>query len=151
MRSPSDSWREGVWGDLAELEQVGQLAQRLAVLGEGDLVERPVELEGLGRREIPQQLLLLPHHQGDRLEELDPPLEGGEAGDAHPPGGGMQEAGEHLQGGGDLPGPKAPACLLRSPSAIEKLIPSTARTSSVGRRNSERSEAESPASRRLTR
>ena len=34
------------------------------------VVDGAVELEGLGRRQVPEELLLLAHHQHDLLEEL---------------------------------------------------------------------------------
>ena len=69
MRSPSESWRVGCFDQVAELEQLGQLAQRLVELGARDVVDRAVHREGLGGRQVPEELLLLPHDQRDRLQE----------------------------------------------------------------------------------
>ena len=52
-----------------ELEQRDELVERLAVLRARHAVDRAVELEGLRRRQVPQELLLLSGHQHDRAQE----------------------------------------------------------------------------------
>ena len=48
---------------------VGELASVASVLRARDVVDRAVELERLGGRQVPEELLLLPHHEHDLLQE----------------------------------------------------------------------------------
>jgi len=80
-----------------EVEQLGQLAERLVELGLGHVEHRAVHRVGLRRGQIPDQLRLLPHHQGDLLEEIGLPLERHVALDLGLAARRMQQAGEHLQ------------------------------------------------------
>jgi hypothetical protein len=82
-------------------------------------------------------LLLLAHHQGDLLEEAGlAPLRDG-AGHPRRAPRGVEQPAEHLQGV-VLPAPLGPRKPTRSPSAMEKEMPSTATTVSYERRKSER-------------
>ena len=83
-----------------QLEHRRQLIDAAAGLPVGDAVDGGIDGQGVERRQIPDQLLLLPHHQGDR------PQEGGLAAGRHMPGhrhraaARMDQAAEHLEGGG---------------------------------------------------
>ena len=89
---------------VAELEELDQLAGRLPGLGCVDPEQRPVELEGLARRQVPQELLLLPHDEGDAPEEVGLARRGARAADLDDPRGGDEQAREHLERRG-LAGP----------------------------------------------
>ena len=60
---------------IAELEERAELAQRGRVLGARYVVDRAIELERLGRRQVPEELLLLTEDEHDLLQErvLAPP------------------------------------------------------------------------------
>ena len=69
MRSPSDRRARRLLHEVAELEELRQLAHRLLVLRPWHAVDRAIELEGLARRQVPEELLLLPEDEHDLLEE----------------------------------------------------------------------------------
>ena len=60
-------------GGLAEerrdREELDELVQRSPVLFARDVVDRAIELERLRRRQVPEELLLLPRHEHDRAQE----------------------------------------------------------------------------------
>jgi hypothetical protein len=60
MRSPSDSVRVGFLTEVPQLEQVDELAHRLLELRARHVVDGAIELEGLARGQVPEELLLLP-------------------------------------------------------------------------------------------
>ncbi|MNN29179.1 hypothetical protein D3C81_1427720 [compost metagenome] len=61
--------------DVTGRQQLAQLIDPAPAFDRRNIVQRTMKMEGLQRRQIPCQLLLLPHHQSDRLEELRAPLE----------------------------------------------------------------------------
>jgi hypothetical protein len=87
-----------------QIKQVNQLVKRGPVLGHRDAVDGPVELEGVRRRDVPHQLVAVAHHQGDLAQVGALPAPGIVVQHPHLPPGGVEQAGEHLQGGG-LAGP----------------------------------------------
>src|SRR5690606_21009464 len=89
---------------IPELEQLDELGERAAVLVGRDLVDGAVELEGLRRREVPEELLLLAGHEHDGPKEIALAPKGDAAAHRDRTRGGMQQAGEHLERRG-LPRP----------------------------------------------
>ena len=83
-----------------ELEHGDQLVEHLAIALARHAVDRAVELEGLGRRQVPQQLLLLAGDEHDPAQEVGMALGGVPPGHADLAGGGVQEARHHLERGG---------------------------------------------------
>ena len=100
IRSPERELAGGLVDHAAQVEQLDQLADAGFELRPRDLVDGPVQGEGLGRRQVPEELLLLPHHQGDGLEEGVLATGRDEAGHPYLAGAGMEEPGEDLQRGG---------------------------------------------------
>ena len=90
----------GLVDQVSQLEQLGELGEGAAELGLGHLVDGPVEGEGLRGREVPEELLLLAHDQGDLLEERVLAALGHVAVDPDLAGRGEEQAGEDLEGGG---------------------------------------------------
>ena len=86
--------------ELAEIEQLNQLVEGLPVLWAWDVEQRAVELEGLGGGEVPEELLLLAHHQGDGAEQGVASVLRTVPQHLHSTRGGMEQPGEHLQRGG---------------------------------------------------
>ena len=71
IRSPSDSCRTGLRTRSPTLEQLDQLvAQRRRKSARGMLVDRAVELERVERREVPLQLVAVPHDERDPAQEV---------------------------------------------------------------------------------
>src|SRR5882672_9797221 len=90
----------GLAEERAQVEQLRELRHGGIVLLAWDVVDGAVEQEGLGGRQVPEELLLLAHHQRDLLEEAALALFRREAGDGHSPLGRVQEARQHFQRGG---------------------------------------------------
>ena len=89
--------------EVADLQQLDQLAHRLVGLRARDVVDRAVHGVGLRRRQIPEELLLLPHHQRDELQEARVAILGDVRPDPHRARRRVQQAGQHLERG-RLPG-----------------------------------------------
>ncbi len=60
---------DGLAGELLDAEQLGQLAEGLAELVVGDGVDLPVELEAVGGGQVPPELVLLAHDEGELAAE----------------------------------------------------------------------------------
>ena len=80
-----------------QVQKLGELGHGRVVLLAGNIVDGAVEQERFGRRQVPEKLLLLSHHQRDLLEEPAGALPGDEARHRDPTFGGMQEPGQHFQ------------------------------------------------------
>ena len=65
IRSPSDSSRTGWPSRCPHAQQLGQLVAGLLELPRLDAVDVLVQAEGLGGRQVPPELVLLAHHQGE--------------------------------------------------------------------------------------
>ncbi len=89
-------------------EELDELVERLLVLLARDVVDRAIQLEGLGGREVPQELLLLPRHEHDRAKKIGLPESRRETGDARFSRGRVEEAGEHLERVVVFPAPFGP-------------------------------------------
>ena len=83
-----------------QVKQVDQLVKCRPELGHRDAVDGPVQLEGVRRRDVPHQLVAVAHHQGDLAQVGPLPAPGVVAQHLHLAPGGVEQAGEHLQGGG---------------------------------------------------
>ena len=107
IRSPSDSSRTGWASKLAHLEQIDQLVAAAGELLRLDAVDLLVQAERLLGGQVPPELVLLPHHQGEAaaIGVFAPP--GDVAHHAGRAAGGIDDAGEQLERGG-LAGPVGP-------------------------------------------
>ena len=87
----------GLTHEILDVEQVDQLVARLEEILAAQAVDRAVELERVERREIPLQLVAIPHHERDLAQVVL--LAPGRDVSEHPPLArrGVEEAGEHLQ------------------------------------------------------
>ena len=84
-------------GQLLHAQETGQLIQRVPELRRRDRVDLAQELEAIGGRQVPPELILLPHHQRELAAERIGPLPGDEA--QHPclAGRRIDQPREHLQ------------------------------------------------------
>ncbi len=101
------------------IQQLGQLGQRGLVGLVVDLVDALVQVQRLIGRQVPPQLVLLAHDDGELHLEGFLALPGGEAEHAGLPAAGVQDAREHLERGG-LAGAVGPRKPTISPSSICK-------------------------------
>ena len=83
--------------DLLDLEELGELADGGFELGARHVVHGAIELEGLARRQVPQELLLLTEDEHDLLQKRVFSLPRLVPVDAHLAARRMEEAGENLQ------------------------------------------------------
>ena len=88
----------------AELEQLVEFLERRRVLRLRNFVDGLVDQKGLDRGQVPQELLLLAHHQGEAAQVGRLAPVGGVAQDRSRPAGRVEQAGQDLEGGG-LAGP----------------------------------------------
>src|SRR5690606_16957607 len=81
-----------------ELEELDELVDPAAIRRALDPIDRPVALEGVDDRDVPDELVALAHHERDPLEigALPPPRL--EAEHSRLARGRVQEPGQHLQG-----------------------------------------------------
>ena len=82
---------------LGEIEEVDQLVDAPPVIGNGNPVDRPVELERVEHRNVPGQLVPLSHDQGHLPQVRAVAAPRLVAEDIGRPGGGVQQPGQHLQ------------------------------------------------------
>ena len=82
------------------IQQLGQLAQGGFIGRVVDLVDALVQVQQLVGRQVPPQLVLLPHHDGELHLEGFLALPGGKAQHVRFAAAGVQNAREHLQRGG---------------------------------------------------
>jgi hypothetical protein len=80
-----------------QVEQFAQLVSCLAILGLGDAKDRAIELKRVGNRNVPEQLVALPHYQGDLAEVGLFPLPGNMTEDGGLASRGVKQTGEHLE------------------------------------------------------
>src|SRR4029077_6401486 len=112
-----------LFDEVAELQKVAQLAEGRRVLRPGNAVDGAIELERLGRRQVPEELLLLAEDEHDLLQEGVLPAAGLVTVDADLAAGRVEEARENLQG--RLPagavGPEKPDSLTRGDVQIDSV------------------------------
>ena len=120
-----------------EVEQLGR-ARRASgrTRHDRDIEDRAVERVGLRRRQVPDELLLLPHDQRDRLEERGLALNGMCPSTSTSPLVGWSRP-DRTFSVVVLPAPFGPRNPTRSPRSIVNVTPSTAFTTSYLRCNSD--------------
>jgi hypothetical protein len=96
MRSPRQLPRRPL-DEVAELEQGHELAHGLVELPLRQIVDGAVHREGVDGRQIPQELLLLPHDERDASQEVELAAARIEAVDAHRARRRMQKARQHFE------------------------------------------------------
>ena len=109
----------------AQIEQFAQLAERRVELVFRYLVDGAVQLEGIGHRDVPDELVALPHHQRHLAKEGGITVPGLEAKDARLAGAGVEEAGEHLKR-------RRLACPVRPEEANDLALPDLERDAGHG-------------------
>ena len=100
IRSPSDSSRTGWLSKRRTSEQIDQLVVRAVETRRVDAVNLLVQAERLGGGQVPPELVLLPHHQGEAAAIGVLALPGDVAHHAGRAAGGIDHAGEQLERGG---------------------------------------------------
>ena len=91
----------------AKFQEVSELADPTLHHSLGNAIDRSVHPDGVPRRQIPDQLLLVPHHQGDVLQEPCLTALGLGPGHQELTAARVNEPAQHFQGGG-LPGTVGP-------------------------------------------
>src|SRR5207249_3560942 len=82
---------------LFDVEQLRELAERARELLVWQRVDLAVELEAVAGRQVPPELIFLPHDQRELPPEGVVPLPGDKAEHAGRAGGGIDQSREHLQ------------------------------------------------------
>ena len=83
--------------DGPKIQQIRELLHRLEVVAMGNFIDRAVHEEGFARRQVPDQLVLLPHHQRDLAKKLRLAIKGAESADADFSAGRKEQARQNLQ------------------------------------------------------
>ena len=128
IRSPSDSSRTGCRSSVRTVEQVDQLVARVVERGRLDAIDFLVQAKRFLGRQVPPQLVFLPHHQGEAaaIGVFAPP--GNMAHHASP----CREVGvitpERSLSVVVLPAPFGPRKATNSPCSTVRSIPRTAWT-----------------------
>ena len=98
IRSPSESWRVGLLHERRRGRAARSSSASVSLeLRARDVVDGAVQLERLRRRQVPEELLLLPHHQRDAFQERGLALLRRVAGDLHVARRGVKQPDEHLE------------------------------------------------------
>ena len=85
---------------LPQLQHLRQFADAPGGLPVVEAVDRGIDPQGIQGRQIPDQLLLLTHHQGDAAQEFRLAPGWNMAGHLQPPAAGMEQPTQHLESGG---------------------------------------------------
>ena len=85
---------------LPQFQHLGQFVDAAGGLPIVEAIHRRIHPQGVEGGQIPDQLLLLTHHQGDAAQEFRLAPGGNMAGNLQPPAAGMEQPTQHLEGGG---------------------------------------------------
>ena len=100
MRSPSESSRTMTFILSATSSSAVSSSTMRVERARFDAVDRAVEFQRLARGQVPPERVFLAHEQRELPLHLVLALPGREAEHARAPGGGVEQAGEHLEHGG---------------------------------------------------